>query len=107
MVIVDTVGTEPIEDYADRLAPRWARERAADPDRMIIVVIAVNDRYMVARPGRDLRLGTLVNPAELSQSVGRFFGQGRWYDGLSALAEKLLDVIEKHPPTKLPRGSKP
>lgn len=84
MVIVDTVGREPIEDYADRLAPRWARERAADPDRMIIVVIAVNDRYLVARPGRDLRLGTLVNPAELSQFVGRFFGQGRWYDGLSA-----------------------
>lgn len=95
VVTVDTVGREPIEDYADRLAPRWARERAVDPDEMIIVVVAIKDRFMVARPARNLRLASEM--PGLTRSVGPLFGQGRYYDGLSLLAEEMLQVIERNP----------
>ena len=95
VVTLDTVGREPIEDYADRLAPRWARERAVDPEEMIIVVVAINDRFMVARPARNLRLASEM--PNVSRSVGPLFGQGRYYDGLSLLAEEMLQVIERNP----------
>ena len=100
VVITGSVGAEPIEDYADRLAPRWARERRVDPERMIIVVVAVRDRYMVARPGRALRLATQLDTAEIAGQVGPLFGRGNYYEGLLLLADRILGVIEKHPPPK-------
>lgn len=100
VVTIDSVGPEPIEDYADRLAPRWARERRVDPERMIIVVVAVRDRYMVARPGKSLRIGTQLNTPEMTRDVGPFFGRDRYYDGLLLLADRMLGVIEKNSPPK-------
>lgn len=100
VVTMDSVGAEPIEDYADRLAPRWARERRVDPDRMIIVVVAVRDRYMVARPGRALRLATQLNTPEVSANVGPLFGRGNYYEGLLLLADRIVGVLEKNPPPK-------
>lgn len=100
VVTMDSVGAEPIEDYADRLAPRWARERRVDPDRMIIVVVAVRDRYMVARPGRALRLATQLSTPEVSANVGPLFGRGNYYEGLLLLADRIVGVLEKNPPPK-------
>lgn len=98
VVTLDTVGREPIDDYADRLAPRWARERAVDPEEMIIVVVAIKDRFMVARPARNLRLAS--DMPNVTRTVGPLFGQGRYYDGLSLLAEEMLRVIERNPVRK-------
>lgn len=100
VVTVPTVGTEPIEDYADRLAPRWARERRVDPNEMIIVVVAIRDRYMVARPGKGLPLASKIDTRELTGVVGPLFSKGSYYDGLLALADRMQAVIEENGPSR-------
>lgn len=100
VVTVPTVGSEPIEDYADRLAPRWARERRVDPNEMIIVVVAIRDRYMVARPGKGLPLASKIDARELMSVVGPLFSKGSYYDGLLALTDRMHAVIEENAPSR-------
>lgn len=69
------------------------------------MVVAIKDRFMVARPARNLRLASEM--PRVTRSVGPLFSHGRYYDGLSLLAEEMLQVIERNPAdARRKRGAK-
>lgn len=97
MVIAETVEPEPIEDYAERLARRWERERSIDLARSIFVVIAVKDRAMQVSPGRALEAvdHALARRGLLSE-LGPLFGSGRYFDALMILTSRIREIVEQN-----------
>lgn len=51
MAIVEGTAPEAIEEYEDRLAQQWRRERRIDVARTIFVVVSIDDRTMQVMPG--------------------------------------------------------
>lgn len=96
MVIAETTGPESVEDYTERLARRWRRERQLDTDRSVFVVLAVRDRELQVMPGRALpeierdleRAGTL-------QQLVPLFRAGRYFEALMKLNSEIDRLIRK------------
>ncbi len=98
MIIVETTAPEPIEDYADRLARRWNRERAIDPTRSIFVIVAVNDREMQVLPGRALGLDAELTGAEIARGLVPLFRERRYFEALMRLTARLRGILEHRRP---------
>lgn len=98
MVIAATTKPELIEDYAERLARRWTRERALDPTRAVFVIVAVDDREMQVLPGHALRLDTELTDPEIARDLVPLFRERRYFEALTLLTRRLRSVIENGPP---------
>ena len=99
MVIAETVEPEPIEDYAERLARRWERERSIDLARSVFVVIAVKDRAMQVSPGRAVEgVDRALARSGLSSDLRPLFRSGRYFEALMDLTSCIREIIEKNPP---------
>lgn len=95
LVIAETVRPEPIEDYARRLSQRWASTRGVDPARAIFMIVAVSDREMVVMPGSDLELEARLARSDVTNGLPPLFRQGRYYEALMSLTERLHGVIHE------------
>ena len=96
MVVAQTTSPEAVEDYGERLARRWRRERQLNTDRSVFVVLAVQDREIQVMPGKALpgidreleRAGTL-------QQLPPLFRAGRYFEGLMKLTSEIDRLIRK------------
>ena len=97
MVIAETTEPEPVEDYAQRLAERWERERQLDIYRSVFVVLSLNGRELQLLPGSALsaRLPELAAPG-MAQGLTPLLRRGRYFEALMKLNGRLLEVIRKH-----------
>ena len=105
VVIVETTAPEAIEDYGDRLAWRWGRERAIDVARSIFVVVPVKDRTMQVMPGAGLPSveRALANP-EVTADLAEMFRNGRYFEALMKLSARLRVIAQKSARRELPRA---
>lgn len=99
MVIVRTTAAEAIEDYGERLAERWGRERAIDVTRTIFVVLALDDREMQIMPGRALPPveRALADP-EITSDVTLLLRTGQYFEALMRLSARLHAILRKSAP---------
>ena len=93
VVIAESVGPEPIEDYAQRLSRRWARDRGIDPTRAIFIIVAVKDRDMVVMPGRALGLEAALSRPEFGRDLAPLFREQRYFEALMTLTDRVHGVI--------------
>lgn len=96
LVIAETVQPGSIEDYAERLSQRWAKDRGIDPTRAIFIILAVEDRELVVMPGRALGLESELRAPEITDGLPPLFRQERYYDALMMLTERVHKVVHKH-----------
>lgn len=96
LVIAETVQPGTIEDYAERLSQRWARDRAIDPSRAIFIILSIDERELVVMPGRSLGLESAFAAAKIEHGLAPLFLQRRYYDALHLLAERVQAVIRTH-----------
>lgn len=96
IVIAESTRPEEIEDYAERLAQRWKRERDLVPERSIFVVISVEDREFQVMPGKELEIvhRGLKNP-EAYAGLAAFLRQGRYFEALMAVNERLYRLLRR------------
>ena len=99
LVFAETTRPELLEDYAERLAQRWARDRAIDPTRTIFVIVAINDREMRVMPGRALGLSEALYQSGSTVDLDEHFRDGRFFDGLMLLTARIRKLIESRPTT--------
>lgn len=104
MAIVESTAPEAIEDYGDRLARRWRRERAIDVARTIFVVVAIDDRTMQVMPGAGFPPveRALANP-EVTSDLPELFRNGQYFEALMRLSTRLRAIVEKDVRGQLPR----
>lgn len=96
IVIAETTRPEEIEDYAERLGQRWKRERGLVPERSIFVVLAVKDREFQVMPGKDLEfIDRGLKKPEAFAGLSPFFREGRYFDALMAVNQRLLEIVLK------------
>lgn len=96
MVIAETTKPQALEDYGERLAQRWRRERGLDTDRSIFVVLSVQERELQVMPGKALH--TFDRGPALSGAVadlGPLFREQRYFDALMKLTDRLAELIRK------------
>lgn len=99
LVIARTTRPEPIEDYAERLARRWLAERGVDPERIIMTIVAMEEREMLILPGRALGLeDALQRQDPRHPPLGALFKEQRYFEGLMLLAARIRALIERNPP---------
>ena len=103
VVIAQSVGPEPMEDYAERLSRRWARDRGIDPTRAIFVIVAVRDRDMVVMPGRALGLEAALSRPEIGRDLAPLFREQRYFEALMTLTDRVHSVIHSAPTGRPPR----
>lgn len=104
MAIVESTAPEAIEDYGDRLAQRWRRERGIDVARTIFVVVAIDDRTMQVMPGAGFPPveRALGNP-ELTSDLPELFRNGQYFEALMRLSTRLRAIAEEGVRGQLPR----
>lgn len=97
IVIAETTRPEEIEDYTERLGQRWKRERDLVPERSIFVVLAVKDREFQVMPGKGLEsIDRELKKAEAYAGLAPLFRDGRYFDVLMTVNQRLLEMIQKH-----------
>ena len=97
MLILETTAPEDVDDYTQRLAQRWKRERQLDLERSIFVVVAIRERELRVMPGSELawldrELGRPGAFADLSP----LFREKRFFEALMSLTNRLSDRIREH-----------
>lgn len=97
LVVAEAIGPEPIADYADRLARRWARERGLDIERTIFIILALQDREMSVMPGRALGLEAKLARPGLTEGIGPYFRNDRYFEGLTVLVDRVHAVLHDRP----------
>lgn len=97
-VIAETVAPETIEDYAERLSNRWARDRGIDSTRAIFIVLALHERELVVMPGRGLGMEKALSGPDMTTGLPSLFRQRRYFDALMLLAERAHGVIHRAAP---------
>ena len=97
MVIAQTTRPEAVEDYTERLAERWRRERGIDPRRSIFVVVAVQDREMQVMPGKGLESidRELSRPGTFSD-LAPLFRSDRYFEALMTVNARLRECVRQH-----------
>jgi len=103
LVIAETTRPEPIKDYANRLARRWAQDRGVDPARSIFMVVSVDDREMMLLPGRNLGLEAALADPGLGRGLPPLFRERRYYDALMTLTNRVHQLIHGEAPVDSPR----
>ncbi len=98
VVVLPTVVPESIDGYATRLSRRWLESgKIADDERFVFIVIAKDDRLLRVVPSR--RLARIIKPFERSHTmreVPALLRQGKYYDALTAIAQKLSELVAQH-----------
>ena len=96
VVIAETTEPEEIEDYTERLGQRWKRERHLVPEHSVFVVLAVRDREFQVMPGKGLEsVDRELKKPEAYAGLAPLFRQGRYFDALIMVNERLLGMILK------------
>ena len=86
-----------MEDYAERLAQRWKRERDLATERSIFVVLSVEDREFQVMPGKGLEsIDRALKKPEAHAGWAPLFRQGRYFDALMAVNERLYRLLRRH-----------
>lgn len=97
VVIAETTRPEEIEDYTERLAQRWKRERHLVPERSVFVVLAVRDREFQVMPGKGLEsVDRELKKPEAYAGLAPLFREGRYFEALITVNQRLLGMILKH-----------
>lgn len=98
LVIAQSVHPGPIEDYVERLAHRWAGAGGPRPADALFIVVAIDQREMVIMPGSALGLESALQQPRMREGAAPLFRDGRYYDGLLLLADRVHVVIHEKPP---------
>lgn len=97
VVIAETTKPEEIEDYTERLGQRWKRERQLVPERSIFVILSMRDREFQVMPGKGLEsIDRELKKAEAYAGLTPLFRDGRYFDALMTVNQRLLEMILKH-----------
>lgn len=99
MVITETTAPETIEDYTERLALRWRRERHIRPEGSIFVILAVGDQMIRAMPGQDLAAldRAFARPGAFGDVVP-LLADGRYFEGLMNLGARIYEMLKEQQP---------
>lgn len=94
IVIVDSTGPEPIEDFAHRVGDRWKIGRAGVGDGLLLV-LAVKDRHVRIDVARTLEgaIPDLVAKRVIQRSMAPHFQSSDYAGGLQAALDDLLPRI--------------
>jgi uncharacterized protein len=94
IVLVASTGTEPIEDFANRVGNAWKIGRRGVGDGLLIVV-AAKDRHARIEVARALEgaIPDVIARRVVQQTMGPRFKQGDYAGGLSAGLDQLLPRI--------------
>src|SRR5687767_4136324 len=95
VLLVPTVGTEVIEDFAGRVADSWQLGRKGVDDGVLFVV-AMKERRMRIHTGRGIQ-GSLTDAASkriVSEIVSPRFRAGDFPGGVQAGVEAIIKAIE-------------
>ncbi len=114
IVIVGSTGSEPIEDFANRVGSAWKIGRHGIGDGLLLVV-ATQDRHARIEVARTLEgaIPDAIARRVIQQKMGPHFKAGDYAGGLSAALDDLLPRIELEPlgdaaaqpaPAATPRG---
>lgn len=96
VVIVETTLPEQIEDYTERLAQRWKRDRRLEPERSIFVVLVVGDRELQIMPGKDLLFVDLeLKKPEMYAGLTALLRERRYFEALMKVNSRLLEMLLK------------
>ena len=98
LVITETTSPEFIDDYAERLAQRWERDRGVDSERMVFVIVAMHDREMEVLPGISLGISQALLDADVTGGLDVYFREKRHFQGLQILISRIRKVIVKKSP---------
>ncbi len=97
VVIAETTRPERMEDYAERLAQRWKRERQLVPERSILVVLAVREREFQVMPGKDLPfIQRELEASAAYAGLAPLFRESRYFEALMSVNRRLMGMILKH-----------
>lgn len=93
-LLVRTLGGEPIEDYAIRVAEAW-KLGTAEADNGVLVVVAVDDRQVRIEVGNGIEGGlTDAQSGRIIRStIAPAFQAGRYGDGLYAAGVQILSAL--------------
>jgi uncharacterized membrane protein YgcG len=89
-------GAKATGNYAEKIVSAWSAQRKGrgpsfDPDRSVVIVVALDNRQVAVKPGRVLRdeFGLHANRVELDliPSFIALAKENRYADGLSALLD--------------------
>ncbi len=108
VLLVPSIGPEPIEDFALRVTDAWKLGRAGVDDG-VLFVIAKQQRKMRIQTGRGVQ-GTLTDAASkriVAERVAPAFRNGDFAGGINAGVDAILKAIEGEalPPPKASGGS--
>ena len=95
VLLVPTIGTEVIEDFAGRVADAWQLGRKGVDDGVLFVV-AMQERKMRIHTGRGVQ-GTLTDAASkriIAEIVAPRFRSGDFAGGVDAGVDAILKAIE-------------
>lgn len=108
MVIVRTTWPETIEDYGERLAQRWRAERHVDPTRIVMVLLATDDREMQLMPGRALGIDdAMLREDPRRPPLGALLKEQRYADALMMVAARIESMLERNRPQPNGGGARP
>lgn len=94
LVVAETTRPESVEDYTQRLARRWRRERQLDTDRSVFVVLAIRDRTMQVMPGKALPdIEGELERSGFMRELSPLFRLGRYFDALMKLSSEIERLI--------------
>lgn len=100
VAIVTSTAPERLEDYADMLARRLAREHGIEPELTVFVIVAVDDREMQILPGRALRLDKQLTDPEMARDLVCVLRERRYFEALMVLTDRIRNVIRSNQPVK-------
>lgn len=95
MVILATARPGDIETYVQRLIDRWRREsKRLDHGRFVFVVVAREDRAVRIVPSEKLAwVLKAIGNSEMAVKVPALLKQDKYFEALSAIAEKLSQLL--------------
>lgn len=105
VLMVPSIGAEPVEDFALRVTDEWKLGRKGVDDG-VLFVIAKQQRKMRIQTGRGVQ-GTLTDAAAkriIAERVAPAFRNGDFAGGIDAAADAIMKAIEGEslPPPKPP-----
>lgn len=95
MAILATARPEDIETYVQRLIDHWRREsKRLDHGRFVFVVVAREDRAVRIVPSKKLAwVLEAIGISDIAVKVPALLKQDKYFEALSAIAEKLSQLI--------------
>ena len=95
IVVAETTGSEDIEQYADRLAQRWKRERGVALERSVFIIMAVDDHALHITAGNDLDgVQRAIRAGAVTTGLRPLLREEKYFAALGRITARIRKLIQ-------------